>query len=188
MPTLAEYLDANPDAAPKRKVRHPEWTLQTKLVGFVREFCAVEHEFAAHDRSENHSARQHLWERQRGIRAGWMDTELAVAGGMTFRCELKWGDNKLNDEQTKLIARMNTLGHPTAWTNSVVGYLAAAQTAGIPFRSGADRRAAYLDDFLRATFATTPKSKRKRASKPRAPRPNARKLAAFRGLYDKGLL
>ena len=148
------YADAG-IAPPRKKKRQPEWTLQTKILGFVREFCACGHEFAAHDRTFDFGGKQHLFEAQRGIRAGWMDTELAIEGGITFRCELKWGKNVVRDgdDQDRLIKHMNALGHPTAWTNSVVGYLDAATAAGVPWRVGARARAIYLDEWMQATFA-----------------------------------
>jgi len=167
MPTLPEYLAEHPDVAPKPRHRHPEWTLQTKILGFVREFVACEHEFCAHDRSFDATGKQHLFEAERGIRRGWMDTELAIEGGITFRCELKWGANKPDAEQDRLIARMNVLGHPTQWTNSVAGYYALSAMAGVRWRAGALARASYLDEWLRATFAKPVVMKKRASSKPR---------------------
>ena len=182
MPTYAEYVADHPEAAPKKRQRHPEWSLQTKIKGFVSDFCAIEHEFVAHDRTYDKSGVQHLFEAERGIRRGWMDTELAVEGGMTFRCELKWWPNKVvaDDDQDRLIKRMNQLDHPTAWTSSVAGYLAHARDAGVPFRQGADARAAYLDEMLRTTFAAPKAAKKRTASKPRPPKDTsaARRMAA----------
>ena len=170
--------------------RHPEWSLQTKILGFVREFCAVPHEFAAHDRAFDATGKQHLFEAERGIRRGWMDTELAIQGGVTFRCELKWAPNKVrpDDEQGRLIERMNLLGHPTAWADSVLGYLAAAEAAGVPFHPRARDRAAYLDEFLRATFAAPPAPKRG-ASKPRVVKDGRHKagLRKIARARDKGI-
>jgi len=190
MPTFNAYLAEHPEAAPKRKVRHPEWTLQTKIKGFVREFCAIPHEFAAHDRSFDKTSKQHIFEAERGIRRGWMDTELAVAGGKTFRCELKWGDNKVKDtdEQGLLIARMNDLGHPTTWASSVHGYLQGALRAGIPFHPGAVERAARIDEFLRATFDKPAPKGRSHVSKPRASRASSRGIAAVARARAKGVL
>lgn len=164
----------------KKKIRHREWTLQTKLVGFVREFCAVPHEFAAHDRSYDKTGKQHLFEAQRGIRADWLDTELVLLGGTTFRCELKWGKNKVDDldGQHRMIKRLNALGHPAIWVNSVVGYMMeATRLADVQWHPGAAARAKFLDEWLIATFA---KPRAAAKSKPRAPRASQRALRVGR--------
>lgn len=152
MVTLAEAYAEAGVAPPKGKRRHPEWSLQTKIVGLVREFVACEHEFAAHDRGFDASGKQHLFEAERGIRRSWLDTELVCAGGLTFRCELKWGRNTPDDGQARLISRLNALGHPAAWANSIAGYVAAARVAGVPFHPSVDHRAAHLDAWLLTTF------------------------------------
>lgn len=177
MVTIAEAYEAEGIAPPKRKVRRPEWTLQTKIKAFVREFCACEHEFVAHDRSFDKTGVQHLFEAERGIRRAWMDTELAIQGGVTFRCELKWAPNRVkdDDEQGRLIKRMNELGHPTAWTDSVAGYYRLAFAAGVPWRPGTAARASYLDDWMRATFAKASAPKKARAARRSAPKKAAGK-------------
>ena len=179
MTTLEEaYAEAG--IKPRRaKPRHPEWTLQTKLVGFVREFVACEHEFAAHDRSFDATGKQHLFEAERGVRKDWLDTELVLerrqlVPATTFRCELKWGANKPSDGQDALIRRLNALGHPAAWANSIDGWMEAAAKAGAPFRPGALARARYLDEWLRATFEK-PRTAAK-AGRARTPRPSSRAL------------
>ena len=68
MPTLDDYMAEHPEAAPKPKHWHPEWSLQTKIKGFVREFCAVRHEFVAHDRAYDATGKQHIFEAERGVR------------------------------------------------------------------------------------------------------------------------
>jgi len=177
MTTLDEaYADAG-IAKPKRKVRRPEWTLQTKIKAFVREYCAEDHEFAAHDRSFDATGKQHIFEAERGIRAAWPDTELVLPRRRTFRCELKWGDNKVRDgdEQHKLIFRLSSLGHPTGWASSVTGYMRlAAVMADVQWRLGADARAAALDEWMRREFAA-PRVASK-SSKPRVQRPTKRAL------------
>jgi hypothetical protein len=181
MVTLAEAYAAQDVAMPKKRRRRPEWTLQTKIKAFVREFVACEHEFVAHDRSFDKTGMQHLFEEQRGIRRAWMDTSLAIMGGCTFRCELKFPPNKVvaGDDQHKLIARMNKLGHPTAWTDNVEGYMVAAMAAGVPFRPGALARARYLDEWLRATFAKRSAARKKGgAGAPPRPSKGALRVAA----------
>lgn len=175
MPTLDDYMAEHPEAAPKPKHWHPEWSLQTKIKGFVREFCAVGHEFVAHDRAYDATGKQHIFEAERGVRRGWMDTELAIEGGITFRCELKWGRNKPSRDQERLIARMNVLGHPTCWTNSVVGYYTFAVAAGVRWHPNALARARFLDETLAAAFAKAPSPRK--ASKPARPRASARAIA-----------
>jgi hypothetical protein len=167
---------------PKRA--HPEWSLQTKIKGFVREWVACPHEFAAHDRSANIRGMQHLWEKERGIRAGWPDTELLLPGGVTFRCELKWGDNKVvpGDDQDVLIARLNDLGHPAAWANTVTKYLEEARKAWVPFREGADIRARQLDQLLQAA---APAKKPRAGSKPRKPRADTARIARMEKIRAK---
>lgn len=167
MPTFAEVYAEHPEAAPPTKRGHQEHNLQTKLVAFCREYIAVPHEFAAHDRSENHGGKQHLWEAKRGIRRSWPDIELALQGGRTIRCELKAAGKKLmpGSDQERLAERLNALGHVTFWANTATMFLHFARLSDVPFRPGADARAAAIDTVL--TAAT---SKPATASKPRAAR------------------
>lgn len=164
-------------------MRHPEWSLQTKIKQFVREWCAEPHEFAAHDRSFDKTGKQHIFEAARGIRRAWPDTELALGAGRTFRCELKWAPNRVRDgdDQDVLLARLRSLGHPSAWADSVVGYLSAALDAGVAFRPGAEVRAAQLDAILRAAADAAPRAPgSKRARAPRAAPSAVRRVEALR--------
>jgi hypothetical protein len=181
--TLDEAYAQHGLPKPKAKRGHPEHALQTKLGGLAREYLVLEHEFAAHDRSENKSGMQHYWESERFIRKGWPDTEVPLMGGMTWRCELKAAGITLDadSDQGKMIARLNYLGHPTDWANSAQMWLAKAQKRGIEFRAGADRRAREIDALLAEAARTRALGKPKRASKPRPARPTRRGLAVAAG-------
>ncbi len=148
----------------------PEWSLQTQIKKFVREFCVVPHLFAAHDRGANPSARGHMWQKTRGAVAGWPDIELCWPDGRTFRCELKAPGGKPSDEQMRTGDALLAIGHPWAWASSVTEFLGAARAAGVPFRPGADLRALDLDLVLAGAAmkrkAIAPKSYRKPRAKP----------------------
>ena len=154
------------------KRAYPEAQLQTKIKQFVREFCAVPHLFAAHDRGANPSAFGHKFQKARGQTAGWPDVEIALEGGATFRCELKAKGKKVDDdgEQMRVGKALIALGHPWAWADSVVGFFEAARIAGVPFRPGALLRALDLDLVLAGAAmkrkGAAPKSYR--PAKPRA--------------------
>jgi len=151
---------------------HPESNLQTKIKQFVRDCVACRHKFAAHDRSKDHSGLQHMFEKQRGIVTGWPDTELLLPGGVTFRCELKAAGKAIEQGGTQeaIGAEIASLGHPWAWANSVVSYLAAARAAGVPFHPNADLRALDLDLVLKGA-AMKAAGKAPRSYKPRAAKP-----------------
>jgi hypothetical protein len=162
-------------ALPQKRRQRPEWALQVQIKKFVREYVACQHEFVAHDRSQNVSGKQHMFEAARGIRKGWPDTELLWEGGRSFRCEMKWAPNKVrpDDDQGRLILRLNALGHPTRWVTSVHQYWSEAAAIGVPFHLGAEKRASYFDEMLLARHIAR---KRVGPSKPRAPTPTKRAL------------
>jgi hypothetical protein len=117
----------------KRNIQH-EWALQRGIRRFVKRAVAVEHEFACHDRGRARSGAEHIGEANRGIRRSWPDTELAIEGGLTFRCELKRSGIELDadSDQARMLTRLRWLGHPSYWANSVLTYGTWAAAAGVP--------------------------------------------------------
>jgi hypothetical protein len=180
--------DLTPDVpeAPRRKTPiQREWAVQRGVKFFVKRCVAVEHEFAAHDRGFARSEYEHIGEAARGIRRAWMDTELALKGGRTFRCELKAPGVRIdkNGDQWKLIHRMNDIGHPTWWANSVRGYALAALDYGVPILGNWETVAQHADELVAADIREQEaKAEKKRAgtykSKPRAARPTRGQVAA----------
>jgi hypothetical protein len=158
---------------PPRRQIHYEWALQRGVGRFVRQAIAVPHEFAAHDRGPKHSPREHIGEAARFIRRAWPDTELAVLGGVTFRCELKrpgWSPPATEDphwrDQKRLLAALQALGHPTAWASSVVMYAEKAIAVGIPL-GGNWKTLAQVED---ARVAADIRKQEERRDNPRASR------------------
>jgi hypothetical protein len=174
MTSLAEAYEAEGIAPPKPRRWRPEAALQTQLKRLVREYVAVEHEFAAHDRSENTSGTQHFWEKQRGARKGWPDIEIPLMGGRTFRCELKARGKKPDADQLAILARLNYLKHPSAWADSAVMFVAEARAHGVVFRPGVDRLASAIDAMLAQAGAV------RKVAKPAAPRAKRPTAAAKR--------
>jgi hypothetical protein len=163
-----DFHDDAPLSPAKKRGTTPEWLLQTAIKVFVAKNVAVDHEFAAHDRSRNHGGRQHLWEAARGVVAGWPDTELCWPLGRTFRCELKAPGKKpeVGGRQEHVGRRLNAIGHRTAWANSVHMYFLEGARAGVPFVALAEQNALAADRALALRVAAPPKPAR---SKPRAP-------------------
>jgi len=166
----------------------PEHNLQVQIKKFVRECGVGWHKFAAHDRSKKQSMMQHVREKDRGLVKGWLDTELLWDGGRTFRCEIKKPEGKpdpVKDEaQLKLIDELNQHGHPAAWVNSIVGYLAAARSAGVTFHPNADLRALDLDLVLKGA-AMKATGKAPRSYKPRTAKPTLRQVARTNALRSR---
>jgi len=136
---------------PRQWRRRPEHALQKELKGLVREYVAIPHKFAAHDRTKKTNDTQHILEAARGIVSGWPDTELCLLGGDTFRCELKARGKQVKkcSNQDRVINELNRLGHRTYVADCAVAYVKAAIASGIvPFRPGAMRRAEAIDQFL----------------------------------------
>jgi hypothetical protein len=150
---------------PKPRRGRPEHALQVQLGRFCREYLATPHFFAAHDRSENSSGMQHMWEAARHVVAGWPDVEIALQGGRTVRVELKAPGNRPSSAQAAVMDRLSDLGHPTGWADSAVAFLALLREFGVPWRENADKKAAAIDAFLAqaavARKAAKPKAARK---------------------------
>ena len=89
VPAPAFMDDADFGMKPKRIMTQPEWAVQRGVMRFCRRAIACEFEFASHDRGRPRSEMEHIGEAARGVRHGWPDVELALAGSRTFRCELK---------------------------------------------------------------------------------------------------
>lgn len=184
--TLEDAYAAEGVTPPRAKRGRPEHALQTQIKKLVREFVALDHEFAAHDRSENRSGTQHMWEKARGARKGWPDIEIVLAGGGTFRCELKAKGRKPDLDQLNVIARLNALGHPTAWADSAATFVQEAARLGVPMRAGVERRALVIDAFLAEAEQT--RAIGKRPSKPRREPAKQAGLRAVERARAKGTL
>lgn len=182
------------DEGPARRINiHPEYAVQRAVVRFVAKCVAVPHEFASHDRGQARSANEHQWDALRGIRSGWMDVELLLEGGITFRCELKAPGKKPDPKgkQIWFIDRMNALGHPAAWANSVTMFAKEALKAGIPLRASWPAVAEHEDALAAADIrAQELKAKAKRAGtwkpgRPRVAKSSPGMVARYRGVGVK---
>lgn len=135
---------------------HREHVLQRAIKRFVLRCVIGEFEFVAHDRAAQRSDHDHIWQAARGLRRGWPDTEILLADGRTFRCELKAPGRRLDDEeyQAELITRLNLLGHPTTWANSAAMYGAEGERFGVPLRPNWRTVAQLLDEQVLAEIRT----------------------------------
>ena len=131
---------------------HREHILQRGVVVFCKRCVAVPHEFAAHDRAAPKSEHDHIWQAARGIRTGWPDTELLLAGGKTFRVELKAPKITLDEDgrQADVLIRLNDLGHQASWANSVTMYGAECERFGVPLRGNWRTVAQLIDEHVAA--------------------------------------
>lgn len=180
-----QYEDEGP--APRINI-HPEHALQRAVKRFVYRCIDVPHEFASHDRGQARSANEHRWDALRGCVAGWPDVELLIEGGRTFRCELKAAGKKPDPKgkQVWMLDRMNALGHPAAWANSVKMFAQEALKAGIPLRASWPAVAEHEDALAAADIRSQEeKARAKRAGtwktgKVRAAKPTAGQLKAYR--------
>lgn len=137
---------------PKRIMTHPESAVQRGVVRFCKRAIACEFELAAHDRSQQHGDNSHIYEAQRGYRRAWPDVEIVLDGGAGFRCELKAPGvtPKAGGDQLKMIQRLNDLGHPAAWANSVTMFGQEASQYGVPLVPGWWVVAAHEDELVAA--------------------------------------
>jgi hypothetical protein len=152
-------------------MRHPEHVLQTQIKAFVRESIEAPHSFQCFDRAANHSGRQHLWEKNRGIRAGQPDT-LLLCDGRAIYCELKAPGNKPSDAQLEMGREIEWAGGVWFWADSVVAYYLGMVAWRIPMRANAgliaDHREALFQSYL--LKGSVPKTRK--ASKPRVAKPS----------------
>lgn len=152
VPAPAFMDDAEIMGRPKRIVTHPESAVQRGVVRFCRRAVACAFEFAAHDRSQEHGDKSHIYEAQRGYRRDWPDVELVLEWAGGFRCELKAPGKKPdpNGGQLRMIARLNALGHPAAWANSVMMFGTEADAHGVPLLPNWRVTAAHEDELVAA--------------------------------------
>jgi hypothetical protein len=145
--------------AQKAKRGHPEANLQTKIAQWCRESIRCRHKFKAFDRAKNSYAPgsdrgRHLYEWQKGIRRGTLDTCVITEGGVHHWIELKAPgvtiDPKEDEAQIKEIADLQALGGFAGWTNSVVGYARMLAEWSVPLHGLAMVRAEDLDRLLLA--------------------------------------
>jgi hypothetical protein len=137
---------------------HPESALQRGVKRAVKRTVACEHEFVCHDRGQEQNAGSHIWEEARGMRGGWPDAEIVLAGGLTFRCELKrpgWKPpNVEKDEhwrrQSMILRRLRELGHRAEYATSVMEFLTHAYAADVPLHSNWRFVAAHEDELVAA--------------------------------------
>ena len=164
-PAFLDAPDFQEGPAQKRVVTHPEWAVQRGIMRFCKRAIACEFEFASHDRGRARSEMEHIFEAARGIRRDWPDVELALAGGRTFRCELKAPGVgiDISSGQFRMIHRLSRLGHPTIWANSVRMFGSVANTLGIPLLPNWGVIAAHEDELVAADI-------RKQAAKAAAKR------------------
>jgi hypothetical protein len=113
---------------------HREFELQKAVKIFVKRCVSVPHEFASHDSAAKRSDFARIEDAGRGVRRGWPDTELLLDGGRTFRCELKRPGRVLDEDaqQTELLTRLVSIGHPSSWANSVTMYGTQCERFGVP--------------------------------------------------------
>ncbi len=103
--------------------------------------------------------------------------------------ELKAPGGRPSEAQTIVGAAIQTAGHQWGWCNSVVGYAEMLKRWGVPLAPMAIVNAAHKDAVLasaaiRREEAKTGSPSKKRTSRPRAPKPSARKLAAAQRAND----
>jgi hypothetical protein len=129
-----------------------EHAIQRQLVRFVPKAVAVPHLFACHDRGAARSDREHVWEAERGIRKGWLDTELCLPRGKTFRCEMKRKGRsiEIGSAQDYIRVKLNQLGHPAAEADSIVAYGEQCLRFGIPLRDNWRELAKLHDEYAAA--------------------------------------
>lgn len=174
-PPPAWMTDEELGMKPKRIMTHPESAVQRGVVRFCRRALACGYELAAHDRSQEHGENSHIYEAQRGYRRDWPDVELALDGGAGFRCELKAPGKKPDPKsgQLRMIARLNQLGHPSAWANSVMMFGEEAAQRGVPLALNWRVVAAHEDELVAADI-------RKQEVKAEAKRNGTHKIAKSR--------
>jgi hypothetical protein len=184
---------------PPQKPRnaHPEHNLQTQIVKWVRECVVPKHKLKCYDRSKNSITKKqraqgrmgrHLFEWQRGITPGTLDTDLVTEPhAISHRIELKAPGVKIDpvadEHQIKEIAELRELGGFADWTNSVTGYATLLRDWGVELRPLAMVRAQDLDLLLLGKKmrreGLLPKKARRSSGKPRSTKPSGAALAAM---------
>lgn len=180
---------------PKRIVTHPEFALQRGIMRFCKRAIACEFEFASHDRGRARSQTEHIYEAARGIRRSWPDVEVALAGGRTFRCELKalGAGIDVRGDQFRMIHRLRALGHPTWWANSVDMFASLASSLRMPLKANWRVVAAHEDQLVAADIRgqeVKAAAKRSGTHTPSKSRPRSRMTARDRkaaGIYARNL-
>jgi len=129
-----------------------EHALQRQILRFVGEAVRVPHMFACHDRGRARSEYEHIHEAERGIRAGWPDTELCLNDGITFRCELKDVGKHVvaGSAQDYVLGKLNMLGHRSTVADSVKAYGEACERFGVPLRGNWRTLAQLADERVAA--------------------------------------
>jgi hypothetical protein len=176
------FDEPQPTKRKRAKSAHPEANLQTKIGQWCRESIRCKHKFKAFDRSQNSRVPgspvgRHLFEWQRGLRRGTLDTCVITAPDARHHwIELKAPgvsiDPKDDEAQIKEIADIRELGGQAGWTNSVVGYATLLAGWGVDLYPLAMIRAEDLDRLLADAKA------RKVGKRPRSYRPRKAPVTA----------
>lgn len=157
-------------APTRRKPVHREAILQRYIKRFARDNIMCSHEFFAFDRSARDGF-SHVREKAKGLRKATPDTLVITAAFRDFWCELKWGNNKPDDDQLEMGRRLKDLGCHWYWTTSVVGYYGCLREVGIPMRNYSAEMAEAADRSVAAMIAKAEaKLPSKAAPRKRAPR------------------
>lgn len=167
----------------------PEHALQVKLSQWTRENVPQPYFFTAIDRSRKQSAMQHVREKARGLVAGTPDCVLILPRLPAMWVELKAPGGRPSEAQALVGAAIQTAGHKWGWCNSVVGYAEMLKRWGVPLSPIAILNAVHKDAILTSASIRREESKtgapsKKRAFRPRAPKPSARALAAAQRAND----
>ena len=172
------FLD-DAEISPKRVITQPEWAVQRGVMRFCKRAIACEFEFASHDRGRARSEMEHIGEANRGIRRDWLDVELVLDRSRSFRCELKAPGKRPDAKggQLRMIDRLNSLGHPATWANSVKSFAEEAERLGVPLTPNWRTVAAHEDELVASDIRKQEvKADAKRAGtyKPGKSRPRSR--------------
>ncbi len=144
----------------------PEHRLQIAVVKWCRNQVTERHVLLCFDRSKPHSARQHLWESQRGIIAGTPDAVLCLGSARAaIWLEFKAPGGKPSENQKELGARLRSIGHPWEIVASVDELRALLDGWGVKLAGTAQWAAQETDARLQGA-----RPEPKAAKKPRKPR------------------
>ena len=161
----------------------PESRLQSAVVKFARHCNEGPHLVLAHDRSAPTDSMDHFWQSTRGVLAGTPDTQLLVPGFSVW-CELKWARGKPSERQYDIGRQIIAAGHKWFWTNSVEGYRAGLEAAGVALTPNARVVAMNYDAALVEAAGGVV---RKATRQPRAEKPTRRALNAVARARGKGV-
>jgi hypothetical protein len=156
----------------------PEERLQIRCAMFCTSHVVAPCEWTAIEHGRKHSGskeqRAREWQRlaRKGVKKGLSDLWFIMPGYL-FCCELKWGRNTETDEQERLGAKLQAMGHGYSVARSVEQLGEKLVEHGIPvgpgWRLAAQRHDAALDGEAPA---------RKKPARKFPQKPTARQVAA----------